>query len=37
MHYITDKWHLEWKLRHSDFVLNTELRELREAVATHLK
>ena len=37
MHYMTDKWHLEWKLRHSDFVLNTELRELREAVATHLK
>ena len=37
MHYMTDKWHLEWKLRHSDFVLNTELRELREAVAVHLK
>lgn len=37
MHYMTDKWHLEWKLRHCDYVLNTELRELREAVATHLK
>ena len=37
MHYMTDKWHLEWKLRHTDYVLNTELREMREAVATHLK
>lgn len=37
MHYMTDKWHLQWKLRHCDYVLNTELRELREAVATHLK
>lgn len=37
MHYMTDKWHLDWKLRHTDYVLNTELRELREAVTTHLK
>ena len=37
MHYMTDAWHLEWKLRHTDYVLNTELREMREAVATHLK
>ena len=35
MHYMCDKWHLEWKIRHTDYVLTTELRELRSAIASH--
>ena len=35
MHYMCDKEHLEWKIRHTDYVLGTEIGELRSAVRTH--
>ena len=35
MHYMCDKEHLEWKIRHTDYVLKTEIGELRSAVKTH--
>ena len=35
MLYMCDRWHLEWKIRHTDYVLGTELRELRAAIKTH--
>ena len=35
MHYMCDKEHLEWKIRHTDYVLSTEIGELRSAVKTH--
>lgn len=35
MHYLCDKEHLEWKLRHTDYVLSIELSELRSAVEVH--
>lgn len=35
MLYMCDREHLEWKLRHTDYVLKTELGELRMAVKTH--
>ncbi len=34
-YYITDRHHLEWKMRQVDFVINTEIRELREALELH--
>lgn len=35
-YYLVDRWHLEWKMRQIDFVINTEIRELREALQHHL-
>lgn len=32
MLYMTDKWHLEWKIRQVNYVIETELREFREAL-----
>ena len=37
MHYMCDKWHLEWKIRHTDYVLSTEIGELRSAIKVHKK
>lgn len=37
MLYITDRRHLEWKLRQIDFVVNTEMREMREGLAVHMR
>lgn len=35
-YYLTDRKHLEWKMRQVDFVIDTEIRELREALKFHL-
>ena len=35
MLYMCDKAHLEWKIRHTDYVLNIELGELRGGVRAH--
>lgn len=35
-YYLVDRWHLEWKMRQIDFVINTEIKELRGALALHL-
>ncbi len=35
MLYMCDKWHLEWKLRHTDYVLSSELAEIRQSIKTH--
>ncbi len=35
MLYMCDKRHLDWKIRHTDYVLGTELSELRAAIKTH--
>ena len=35
MLYMCDRWHLEWKIRHTDYVLGTELAELRGAIESH--
>ena len=37
MLYLTDKRHLEWKLRQIDFIINIEMREMREGLALHMK
>ncbi|MBR5508221.1 MAG: hypothetical protein IKV88_09250, partial [Clostridia bacterium] len=33
MLYMTDKWHLEWKIRHTDYVLNSELANYRRCLS----
>ena len=35
MHYMCDREHLEWKIRHTDYVLGTEIPELRASIKTH--
>ena len=35
MLYLTDRRHLEWKLRQIDFVINIEMREMREGLEMH--
>lgn len=35
MLYMCDRWHLEWKIRHTDYVLGTEISELRAAIQSH--
>ena len=37
MLYLTDKRHLEWKLRQIDFVLNIEMKEMREGLDMHMR
>jgi len=37
MLYLTDKRHLEWKLRQIDFVLNIEMKEMREGLDMHIR
>ena len=37
MLYLTDKRHLEWKLRQIDFVLNVEMKEMREGLDMHMR
>ena len=37
MLYLTDKRHLEWKLRQIDFVIHIEMREMRQGLALHMK
>ena len=37
MLYLTDKRHLEWKLRQIDFVINIEMREMREGLERHMR
>ena len=37
MLYLTDRRHLEWKLRQIDFVINIEMREMREGLAIHTR
>ena len=32
MLYMTDKWHLEWKIRQVNYVIGTELRQFRQAL-----
>lgn len=32
MLYMTDKWHLEWKIRHTDYVLSSELKNYRKCL-----
>ena len=32
MLYMTDKWHLEWKIRHTDYVLSSELKNYRNCL-----
>ena len=37
MLYLTDKRHLEWKLRQIDFVLDVEMKEMREGLDMHMR
>ena len=37
MLYVTDRRHLEWKLRQIDFVVNIEMRQMREGLALHIE
>ena len=37
MLYVTDRRHLEWKLRQIDFVVNIEMRQMRDGLALHLE
>ena len=37
MLYMTDKWHLEWKIRQVNYVINTELKKYREEIQKHLE
>ena len=30
MGYMADKWHLEWKLRHMEYVLKQDIKKYRE-------
>lgn len=32
MLYMTDKWHIEWKIRQVNYVINTEIKKLKEAI-----
>ena len=33
MEYMTDKWHIEWKLRQCQYVLDKEIPTIRKAAA----
>ncbi len=33
MLYMTDKWHLEWKIRQVNYVMNTEINQFRQGLA----
>ena len=37
MLYVTDRRRLEWKLRQIDFVVNIEMRQMREGLTLHMK
>ena len=37
MLYVTDRRRLEWKLKQIDFVVNTEMRQMREGLELHMK
>ena len=37
MLYLTDRRHLEWKLRQIDFVIGIEMREMREGLDMHMR
>ena len=36
MLYVTDKWHLEWKIRHCNYVINSEINMFKRGLKTHL-
>ena len=35
-YYLTDRWHLEWKIRQLDYVTDTEIPKLRRSLEYHL-
>ena len=37
MGYMTDRWHLEWKIRHTNYVLNTEIGAIRKGMALKIE